>query len=64
MILRYHHLSRYASVFQAMTGLKINLFDEVVADVEPLLRSRNKALEPSGPPTWAWRWANTGLAHP
>ncbi|MFN8486284.1 MAG: transposase family protein [Caldilineaceae bacterium] len=35
MILRYHHLSRYASVFQAMTGLKINLFDEVVADVEP-----------------------------
>lgn len=35
MILRYAHLNRYPDVFQAMTGLKIRLFDDVVTDVEP-----------------------------
>src|SRR5215204_1839216 len=35
MMLRYNHLSRYAKVFQSMTGLSIHLFDELQRSLEP-----------------------------
>jgi hypothetical protein len=35
MILRYEHLRHHAAVFQAMTGLRVAEFDELVADVLP-----------------------------
>ena len=35
MILRYGHLSRFARVFRAMTGLDVDAFDSLVADILP-----------------------------
>lgn len=35
MILRYAHLSRYPKVFEAMTGLRLTEFDELLDDVLP-----------------------------
>jgi len=35
MILRYAHLSRHPAVFQAMTGLTVTAFDNLVADLLP-----------------------------
>ncbi len=35
MILRYHHLSRFPAVFQSRTGLRLNEFTDVLADVLP-----------------------------
>jgi hypothetical protein len=35
MILRYDQLQQHSSVFQSMTGLKVFLFDELVAELEP-----------------------------
>lgn len=35
MILRYAHLSRYPKVFEAMTGLRLAEFDELLDDVLP-----------------------------
>jgi Helix-turn-helix of DDE superfamily endonuclease len=35
MILRYQELSRHKKVFQSMTGLSLEQFDEVERDVEP-----------------------------
>lgn len=35
MILRYQQLQQHAEVFQSMTGLKVFLFDELAAEVEP-----------------------------
>ena len=35
MMLRYNHFSRYAKVFQSMTGLSIRLFDELQHSVAP-----------------------------
>lgn len=36
MILRYSHLSRYAKVFQSMTGLSVPMFDALVQEIEEL----------------------------
>ncbi len=36
MILRYNHLSRFPTTFQAMTGLRLAEFDELLQDVLPL----------------------------
>ena len=35
MILRYAHLSRSPAVFLAMTGLRVAVFDDLVADLLP-----------------------------
>jgi hypothetical protein len=37
MMLRYNHISRYAKVFQSMTGLSIRLFNELQRSMEPAL---------------------------
>lgn len=34
-MLRYFHLSRYAKVFQSMTGLSVSMFDELEQAIEP-----------------------------
>ena len=36
MILRYEHLSQHPKVFQAMTGLRVSEFDELLKDVLPV----------------------------
>ena len=35
MILRYAHRSRHPAVFQAMTGLTVAAFDDLIADLLP-----------------------------
>ena len=35
MILRYAHLSRHPAVFQAMTGLTVTAFDDLISDLLP-----------------------------
>jgi hypothetical protein len=34
-MITYRHLTRYPNVFRTMTGLRVNAFDDVVADLEP-----------------------------
>jgi len=42
MILRYAHLSRHPSVFRAMTGLKLEVFDQLVIDLLPACQTARK----------------------
>ena len=36
MIARYYNLHRHATVFKALTGLRVAEFDQLVKDVKPL----------------------------
>ena len=50
MILCYAYLSRYPKVFEAMTGLRLAEFDELLDEcAAPLHPGRSPALEPSRP---------------
>jgi len=42
MILRYAHLSRHPAVFQAMTGLTVAAFDDLVSDLLPACERANQ----------------------
>lgn len=42
MICRYDHLCRYPSVFLQMTGLRINEFDQLLADLLPVIVEANR----------------------
>lgn len=43
MILRYHHLHRFPTVFRSLTGLRVNEFDQLVDDVLPAFAAAREA---------------------